>query len=384
MYRLLGWCYRWLLRPVIYLVTWKDPELATDWALTVLEWIERHPSCLRLLRKIGKKDDSRLQQTLWGIDFRGLVGLAAGWTKNGRALAALSCLFDFIVVGSVLPDPQWGNPRQRIWRLLARVFGKWMWLIANRMGFPSEGVTEVAKRLRHYADSFGSALVPIGISIGSNKETGPENAHEDYITVYRYLRSTVDDAIAFFEVNISSPNTEWLRKLGQVNYFEYFLTKVINGFREGDAETGRQPKLVVIKVSPDMERNEYENLVIVCRGLGVEVLAGTNTTVNRDGLTGKAAALPGGISGSFLHPLAVRTLANLNTVACDIEIIAGGGVEDFKTAWAMEEVANVRLLFVLSAFFNRSPFIAREINESYARAMDKRGVSSLSELRSRR
>src|SRR3546814_5024455 len=63
-------------------------------------------------------DDPLLAATLWGLSFRNPLGLAAGFDKDARAMAAMLGLgLGFVEVGSVTPRPQPGNPRPRIFRL---------------------------------------------------------------------------------------------------------------------------------------------------------------------------------------------------------------------------------------------------------------------------
>lgn len=56
---------------------------------------------------------------MWGKSFKNPLGLAAGFDKNGEALAGLSKMgFGFVEVGSVTPQPQEGNEKPRVFRLL--------------------------------------------------------------------------------------------------------------------------------------------------------------------------------------------------------------------------------------------------------------------------
>ena len=56
---------------------------------------------------------------MWGRCFKNPLGLAAGFDKNGEALAGLCKMgFGFVEVGSVTPQPQAGNEKPRVFRLL--------------------------------------------------------------------------------------------------------------------------------------------------------------------------------------------------------------------------------------------------------------------------
>lgn len=46
------------------------------------------------------------------------LGMAAGFDKHGEAVEGLQKLgFAFIEVGTVTPEPQYGNPKPRVYRL---------------------------------------------------------------------------------------------------------------------------------------------------------------------------------------------------------------------------------------------------------------------------
>src|SRR5258708_34673485 len=71
------------------------------------------------------------------------VGLAAGFDKNGDLLDSLSSLgFGFICVGSIMPEPRYGNPFPRLVRYRNRES------IADSMGGPSKGRAYAVKRLK--------------------------------------------------------------------------------------------------------------------------------------------------------------------------------------------------------------------------------------------
>ena len=69
-----------------------------------------------------------------GLDFPGLVGLAAGFDKNAVGIDALANMgFGFVEIGTVTGEPQPGNPKPRLVRLPADR------AIVNRMGFNNDG-----------------------------------------------------------------------------------------------------------------------------------------------------------------------------------------------------------------------------------------------------
>ena len=88
-------------------------------------------------------DDPGLKTKFAGIELPNPVGLAAGFDKNVELLGALSCLgFGFICVGSIMPEPRYGNPFPRLVRYRDRES------IADSMGVPSKGRGYAVARLQ--------------------------------------------------------------------------------------------------------------------------------------------------------------------------------------------------------------------------------------------
>lgn len=56
---------------------------------------------------------------MFGIDVSNPIGIAAGFDKHAEAVVGLQDLgFGFVEIGSVTPNPQDGNERPRVFRLL--------------------------------------------------------------------------------------------------------------------------------------------------------------------------------------------------------------------------------------------------------------------------
>src|SRR4030095_15669715 len=81
--------------------------------------------------------------------------------------------------------------------------------LINRMGFNNAGVHAFAAALRDWHDRGRWPAHPVGINLGKSRSTPLEEAAEEYAALFRLLRSLAD----FFVVNVSSPNTQNLRKL---------------------------------------------------------------------------------------------------------------------------------------------------------------------------
>jgi dihydroorotate dehydrogenase len=119
------------LRPLLFSL-----EAETAHGLTISA-LKRIPRTLRPAR-----DDGMLTADVAGIRFPNVIGLAAGFDKNGEVPAAMQRLgFGFVEVGSVTPRPQPGNPRPRIFRLVEDK------AVVNRLGFNNQGLDALVARL---------------------------------------------------------------------------------------------------------------------------------------------------------------------------------------------------------------------------------------------
>ena len=100
--------------------------------------------------------DPRLQVKVGGIDLLNPLGVAAGFDKDGDSIDSLQCLgFGYVVVGSVLPHENQGNPKPRIVRHVKTES------LSNCFGLPSKGIEYVARRLRRRRVHRGAVMINI-------------------------------------------------------------------------------------------------------------------------------------------------------------------------------------------------------------------------------
>src|SRR4051794_10571315 len=91
-----------------------DAETAHAAGMGALRALQALPPLAAALSRRNLVAAPALRQTLFGRTFANPVGLAAGFDKDARAVAALAALgFGFAEVGTITPLPQAGNPRPR-------------------------------------------------------------------------------------------------------------------------------------------------------------------------------------------------------------------------------------------------------------------------------
>ncbi len=333
--------YDRLVRPALFRLGGGDAESAHHTTMAALTRLSRVPPAVAALRRWSGVDNPR---TVFGVRFPSVVGLVAGMDKDGVALKAWPALgFGFVEVGTVTRHAQPGNPRPRLFRL--RDTGA----IINRMGFNTEGADALAARLA----ALGPVGVPLGISIGKSKVTPVEEAVGDYVHSMRALRPFAD----YVAINVSSPNTPGLRGLQD----RAMLDELVGALQ---AESDGTPLLV--KIAPDLTDAAITEVLHVCADHGVAGLIATNTTISRDGISLRDAALAaeaGGLSGRPLTKRAREVVGLVHREAPDLPIIGVGGISSVDDAKRMLD-AGASLLQLYTGFIFGGPPLVRSINRA--------------------
>ena len=352
--------YRALYR---HLLSRLDAERIHDVTLSALALVSRHPSLTHMLALPFSPSVDGMMLDVLGMKFAHPLGLAAGFDKHGRAIAALGSLgFSFIEVGTVTPRPQPGNPSPRLFRLPAD------FALINRMGFPSVGMAAVEQNLRI------RPVPPIGISLGKNKDTPLTDAYRDYNAVLAKLYPHGD----FFVVNISSPNTPNLRKLQTREYLSDLLYNVSQQIQQL-AQRGL-PKPLFVKIAPDLTFEEIDTIIEIALQHGVRGLIATNTTNDRISLISPHRAETGGLSG---RPLRERSTAIIRHIYRQTHgrliIIGAGGIFSADDAWD-KITAGASLLQAYTGFIYEGPGFARTVVHGLHRRWQALGSPAWSTL----
>ncbi|HEY9489549.1 MAG TPA: quinone-dependent dihydroorotate dehydrogenase, partial [Chryseosolibacter sp.] len=285
---------------------------------------------------------------LFGITFRNPVGLAAGLDKDAKLIDALACLgFGFIEIGTLTPKPQPGNAKPRLFRLPKDQ------ALINRMGFNNEGVMPAAERLKKKRST-----VIVGGNIGKNKSTPNASADQDYTYCFNALYDYVD----YFVVNVSSPNTPGLRELQEKEPLQRLLKTV-----KDLSLTKPVAKPVLLKIAPDLNTEQLDDIVEILKSTGMDGVIATNTTISREGLETSAEHLSrigsGGLSGKPLRERANEVIRYLRAkLGKDFPIIGVGGIMSPQDA--MEKLrAGADLVQIYTGFIYEGPDLIKRINK---------------------
>ncbi|XP_073133918.1 dihydroorotate dehydrogenase (quinone), mitochondrial isoform X2 [Henckelia pumila] len=357
-----------------------DPEFAHRLAVSAAArgWvpIEKRP------------DPSILELEVWGRRFSNPVGLSAGFDKNAEAVEGLLGLgFGFVEVGSVTPVPQEGNPKPRIFRLPKEG------AIINRCGFNSEGIVAVAKRLgaQHGKrkletsstaspvrdeDVHGGKAGPgiLGVNLGKNKTS--EDAASDYVQGVHTLSQYAD----YLVINISSPNTPGLRQLQGRKQLKD-LVKKVQGARD-EMQWGEEgPPPLLVKIAPDLSKQDLEDIARVALALRVDGLIISNTTIQRPNTitNNPVSQETGGLSGKPLFDLSNSILKEMYILTKGkIPLIGCGGICSGEDAYKKIR-AGATLVQLYTAFAYGGPALIPKIKAELAQCLERDGYKSIYE-----
>lgn len=340
--------YKRILLPILFRF---DAEKVHYFATSVLQFAHKIPGMAALLRWLYTYRHPSLERTVFGLRFPNPVGLAAGFDKNGEWVEELSNLgFGFIEIGTVTPRPQPGNDKPRLFRLKADGG------LINRLGFNNKGAGPAAGRLRFFKANHRGPRVLIGGNIGKNKDTPNEQAVNDYLRCFRDLF----DAVDYFVVNVSSPNTPGLRDLQERAPLTALLCRL-----QGENSLKNKQKPILLKIAPDLTDNQLDDIIAIVAETGIAGVIATNTTISRDGLQTPPETVAqmgaGGVSGKPVGPRATEVIRYLHTKSNGaFPIIGVGGIQ--TAADAKEKLdAGASLVQIYTGFIYEGPAIVSRI-----------------------
>jgi dihydroorotate dehydrogenase len=299
--------------------------------------------------------DPLLATNVAGLDFPNPVGLAAGFDKDAEVYDRMLGLgFGFAEVGTLTPLPQAGNPKPRLFRLEEDR------AVINRLGFNNGGQAAALARLKRR----GPGLV--GVNIGANKDSADRIA--DYRAGVRAMAPVAD----YLTVNISSPNTPGLRALQDPAALADLLAAVM-------AERGEAGPPVFLKLAPDLEPADIDDIARVAIEGAIDGLIISNTTISRPALRSRHAGEAGGLSGAPLKSLALERLqAFRRATGGAVPLIAAGGIASGADAYARIR-AGASLVQLYTALVYEGPGLARRIVRELRGLLERDGFSSLAE-----
>lgn len=335
--------YKIFLRPFLFLF---QPETVHHLTINFLKVINRIPFIKALLRVFFISSNKELKQTLFGLEFKNPVGLAAGFDKNAEVFDAVGSFgFSFVEIGTITPFGQPGNLKPRLFRL------KKDKAIINRMGFNNHGLVNAVSNLKKR-----KSKIIIGGNIGKNTLTPNDKAKEDYFRCFNDLFPYVD----YFTVNVSCPNISDLHELQDKDA----LFELLSGIQKINLSKPKS-KPVLLKISPDLNFEQIDDTLEIIKQTKLDGIVAVNTTSQRYNLTISENEITkignGGLSGK---PLKDRSTEIIRYIAEKTEgklpIIGVGGIMNADDA--LEKInAGASLVQVYTGFIYEGPALIKKI-----------------------
>ena len=347
--------FYYMLRPLLFQL---DPEKAHELTLKAMK--------AGLSPSYPATTNPALEQILWGLKFPNPIGLAAGFDKNAEVIGpAFGLGFGFVEIGTVTPKPQHGNPKPRIFRKPENE------AIINRMGFPNSGMNTFKTNLEKFLSRRERPPGAVGINIGMNNNQ--KDPVKDYSVLIKMLAPMAD----YLTVNISSPNTPGLRDLQKREPLLDLLGIIKEERRKA---CGDHPPPILVKLAPDLNRAQQEELSQALLEAEIDGLVLTNTTLERPAsLPENFAAEQGGLSGKPLTQKSTDIIGNFYKLTKgQIPIIGVGGVSNARDAYDKIR-AGASLVQLYTGLVFQGPSVAHSINQGLAGFLRADGFDHVSD-----
>ena len=288
------------------------------------------------------------------------IGIAAGFDKNAEVYNSLFQLgFGFVEVGTITPEPQFGNPKPRVFRLEEDE------ALINRLGFNNIGSKKAAYNIKN-----NSPRGILGVNIGPNKDT--KNRIDDYLKCLR----TLNDLGDYITINISSPNTENLRSFHNPKELEELLT-ILN---EEKNKLGSSISIAV-KIAPDINIKDLDVIgnILLTNKIKFVIISNTSDG-NRENLNNINKFEKGGLSGK---PIEEKSNLLINEFykkfKNKIKIIGVGGIDSGKSAYE-KFISGASYIQLYTGMVYQGPNIVNKISEELYEILNSKGVKNIEEI----
>ncbi len=328
-----------------------DPESAHDLAIKALK---------TKLVPIKVKDYDTLRVKFLDKEISNPIGMAAGFDKNAEVYNSLFKLgFAFVEVGTITPEPQFGNPKPRVFRLEEDE------ALINRLGFNNVGSIKAANNINNDPPS---GL--LGINIGPNKDS--KNRIGDYLKCFKNLSNSGD----YITINISSPNTENLRSFHNPKELE----ELLNALNEEKIKQSSNIKIAV-KIAPDLKLKDLDIIGNTLLNNNIEIVIISNTSDGtRDNLKNINKFEKGGLSGKPIEQKSNLVIKEFYKIFKNkIKIIGVGGVDSGKSAYE-KFISGASYIQLYTGMVYQGPNIVNKISEELNGILSSDGVKNIEEI----
>ena len=328
-----------------------DPEMAHDLAINALK---------TNIVPVKIKTYQRLKVNFLEKEIPNPIGIAAGFDKNAEVYNSLFKLgFGFVEVGTITPEPQYGNPKPRVFRLEEDE------ALINRLGFNNIGSEKASMNIKK-----NTPKGLLGINIGPNKDT--KNRLDDYLKCLRRLNNLSD----YITINISSPNTENLRSFHNPKELDELLNAIY-------AEKNKlNTKLnIAVKIAPDLNSNDIDVIGNILLKNHIKLVIISNTSdATRGNLKNINKFEKGGLSGKPIEEKSNLLIKEFYKIFNNkIKIIGVGGVDSGKSAYT-KFISGANYVQLYTGMVYQGPNIVNKISEELNDILISNGVENIQDI----
>lgn len=357
--------YQTLIRPLLFR---KDPEESHEMILAALA---RAEIVSGVIDRFYRVNDARLSVRLGPLEFSNPVGLAGGFDKNAVAPKAIASFgFGFMEIGAITAQAQPGNPKPRLYRLPEDQ------ALINRLGFNNHGAVAIAVKLEAMRSRGVLPKIPLGMNIGRTKIVETKDAVADFLACFERLYPYG----SFFTLNVSSPNTPNLRDLQERNLLRDLLNAIQQKNRELGTRLGSAAKPVFVKIAPDMEFSQVDEITEVAVDAQLTGIVATNATAfMRETLKSRNGPEPGGLSGRPITARVTGFVAHIfRQTGGRMPVIGVGGI--FNAQDAYEKIrAGASAVQIYTGWIYEGPGAVKRINQGLCRLLERDGLKRISD-----
>jgi dihydroorotate dehydrogenase (fumarate) len=366
LWKVCGKSYEVAAKPLLFMMS---PDKAHHMMVRSTSVSGRVPALRGFVKTVFiKKPNEILSQKYHGVHFRGPVGLAAGFDKNGEILPMMSRLgFGFATVGSVTAYKCDGNPRPWFYRL-----PKSKSLVVNA-GLANDGSSVIIKRIHDYPKNALTDF-PVVLSVAktnSQQVVDEASGIKDYVITVKKAKD--EPRIKMIELNISCPNAYG----GEPFTTPAKLEKLLNAI---DKVGAKQP--MTVKMPVNLGWPEFKKLLDIIVKHKVKFV--TISNLHKDRKTANLKdELPDHVKGNLSgRPTWEKSNELISKTYLEygnrLTIIGVGGIFTSENAYTKIKLG-ASLVEIISGVIFRGPQLAAEISDDLAVYLKRDGYTHISQ-----
>ena len=233
------------------------------------------------------------------------------------------------------------------------------------MGFNNHGAEVVKNRIKLNVNSGF-----LGINIGPNKDS------KDRLNDYLIGLKTFHDVADYITINISSPNTENLRKFHEGDKLQNLLKSIVLEKKNLNSNIP-----IAVKISPDINEDQINHISEILLDNDIKAIIVSNTSeFSRNKLNNIQRHQKGGLSGKPLEDKSNILISKFYKLFNGrIKIIGVGGVDSARAAYT-KFIAGADLVQLYTGMVFKGPNIAGIIKKDLKELLIRDGVKNFTEI----